>query len=203
YADGRRVDQVCECEVSRFGVTKHALGVDDAVGRKLFTDDAKHFLGFTCIGKIARIEIARKVDFLCLTRQTDHVASFVGQPPADRPPDALCRARHQDTLVLHQDSPAKAFIPVTAPVRGDAGGSIRRGTRCASAQSSSYPTVPAACATASTDGPPSPHSTTGEPTVASGIGVRSTASISMDTRPSSRVARPATVTGVPVPACRG
>jgi 3-isopropylmalate/(R)-2-methylmalate dehydratase large subunit len=69
------------------------------------------------------------------------------------------------------------------------------------------PTVPAAAATSSMDSssPCSarPHSVTGLPICACGTGVRSTASMSMLTRPSSRVRWPSTSTGVPVLQWRG
>src|SRR5271169_3462266 len=68
------------------------------------------------------------------------------------------------------------------------------GTRSASAHNSSYPTVPACLATTSAERP-SPHSVTGAPTPESACAVRSTASISIDTRPIVTAGCPATNTG--------
>ena len=60
-----------------------------------------------------------------------------------------------------------------------------------------------ALAATSSTGSALPHNSTGAPTCASGSPDRSTASISIDTRPMSRVRTPATSTGVPSGACRG
>src|SRR5690606_22558645 len=127
------------------------------------------------------------------------MAAEVCELLADGPPYSFGGTGHQHTFVLH--SVVSWNLGKSEPF--SLAWMIRRGTRGASAHSNSYPTVPADSATASTEGPPSPQSTTRAPTPASGMSVRSTASMSMDTRPSRRVGRPATTTGVPVPAWRG
>ena len=66
--------------------------------------------------------------------------------------------------------------------------------------------VPAAAATSSAGtvpAMPSPHRVTGASTPASGMSLKSQASMSIDTRPMVRVRRPMTAIGVPVEAWRG
>ena len=79
---------------------------------------------------------------------------------------------------------------------------VTTGTRGASAHINSYPTVPQADATSSIL-ISLPHSSTGAPIPACGQGVKSTASISIEMRPTVAVRTPSTSTGVPLGARRG
>src|SRR6185312_3484008 len=165
--------------------------IHDGIHRVLFADYPQQFLGLAGIGQIAAIQVARKIDVGRIARHPHHMATLIGQPLTDGPTNAFGRPRHKHTTVFHSGSPE------------DEACKTRRGTRGVIAVSNSYPMVPQDNATSSTEGPPAPHSTTSDPTCACGTGSRSTPSMSIETRPSSRVRTPATVIGVPVPACLG
>src|SRR5690606_11090056 len=111
--------------------------------------------GFAGIGKITGVQVTGEVDILRVPCEPNHMTSQIGEPLTNGPADPLGGARDEHTLVSHCNSPASMASLLV---------SILLGTRCAKAHKSSYPIVPAAAATASTEGPPSPHSTTRDPT---------------------------------------
>src|SRR5690606_16546352 len=153
-----------------------------------FPYDPEHVFRFARVGQIAGIQIAREIDVLRIAGQAHHMAAQIGQMAAYGPAYALGRSGDEYAFVFHWVSSVEMMV---------------RGTRGATAHSSSYPMVPAAAATSSTEGPPSPQSTAVDPTRAWGTASRSTASISMETRPTVTVRTPSTVIGVPDTACRG